>query len=91
MRFHDLRHTGNTLAATGGTTTRELIQRMGHSSVRAVLIYQHLVNGRDHAIAAHVDDQIKRVRPGRAPERIIQPTELACPGLDVPRRAVGDC
>ncbi|MFD0337936.1 tyrosine-type recombinase/integrase [Streptomyces sp. NPDC127117] len=63
VHFHDLRHTGNTLAATGGATTRELMQRMGHSSVRAALIYQHLVNGRDHAIAAHVDEQIRRVRP----------------------------
>lgn len=63
VHFHDLRHTGNTLAATGGATTRELMQRMGHSSVRAALIYQHLVNGRDHAIAAHVDEQIKKVRP----------------------------
>ena len=72
VHFHDLRHTGNTLAATGGATTRELMQRMGHSSVRAALIYQHLVNGRDHAIAAHVDEQIKKVRPaepsGEGPE-----------------------
>jgi integrase len=72
VHFHDLRHTGNTLAATGGATTRELMQRMGHSSVRAALIYQHLVNGRDHAIAAHVDEQIKRVRSaestGKDPE-----------------------
>ncbi|WP_432753347.1 tyrosine-type recombinase/integrase [Streptomyces sp. JL2001] len=66
VHFHDLRHTGNTLAATGGATTRELMQRMGHSSVRAALIYQHLVNGRDHAIAAHVDEQIKKVRPGES-------------------------
>ncbi|WP_329228382.1 tyrosine-type recombinase/integrase [Streptomyces sp. NBC_01460] len=63
VHFHDLRHTGNTLAATGGATTRELMQRMGHSSVRAALIYQHLVNGRDHTIAAHVDEQIRKVRP----------------------------
>ncbi|WP_329169675.1 site-specific integrase [Streptomyces sp. NBC_01685] len=63
VHFHDLRHTGNTLAATGGATTRELMQRMGHSSVRAALIYQHLVNGRDQAIAAHVDEQIRKVRP----------------------------
>ena len=32
-------------------TTRELMHRMGHSSVRAALIYQHLVNGRDREIA----------------------------------------
>ncbi|MFD9970580.1 tyrosine-type recombinase/integrase [Streptomyces sp. NPDC059011] len=68
VHFHDLRHTGNTLAATGGATTRELMQRMGHSSVRAALIYQHLVNGRDHAIAAHVDKQIRKVRPAESDE-----------------------
>ncbi|MFI8005969.1 tyrosine-type recombinase/integrase [Streptomyces sp. NPDC086010] len=68
VHFHDLRHTGNTLAATGGATTRELMQRMGHSSVRAALIYQHLVNGRDHAIAAHVDEQIRKVRPAGSDE-----------------------
>ncbi|MET9893105.1 hypothetical protein ABZZ47_23400 [Streptomyces sp. NPDC006465] len=57
---------GNTLAATGGATTRELMHRMGHSSVRAALIYQHLVNGRDHQIADYVDGQIKKVkRPPR--------------------------
>lgn len=39
---------------------------MGHSSVRAALIYRHLVYGRDHAIAAHVDEQIKKVRPGES-------------------------
>ncbi|WP_308368170.1 tyrosine-type recombinase/integrase [Streptomyces sp. ISL-36] len=32
VHFHDLRHTGNTLAATGGATTHELMQRMGPSS-----------------------------------------------------------
>ncbi|MFJ4929784.1 tyrosine-type recombinase/integrase [Streptomyces sp. NPDC088736] len=68
VHFHDLRHTGNTLAATGGATTRELMQRMGHSSVRAALVYQHLVNGRDHEIADYVDGQIRKVkRPPRGP------------------------
>ncbi|MEU6320158.1 hypothetical protein [Streptomyces sp. NPDC047009] len=69
VRFHDLRHTGNTLAATGGATTRELTHRMGHSSVRAALVCQHLVNGRDHRIADYVDGQIKGVK--RPPARSI--------------------
>lgn len=60
VHFHDLRHTANTLAATGGATTRELMHRMGHSSVRAALAYQHLVNGRDHQIADYVDGQSPR-------------------------------
>ncbi|MFE6807989.1 tyrosine-type recombinase/integrase [Streptomyces sp. NPDC057681] len=68
VHFHDLRHTGNTLAATGGASTRELMHRMGHSSVRAALVYQHLVNGRDHVIADYVDGQIRRVkRPPHGP------------------------
>ncbi|GAA3855140.1 hypothetical protein GCM10022207_18100 [Streptomyces lannensis] len=61
-------HTGNTLVATGGATTRELMHRMGHSSTRAALIYQHLVNGRDHQVADYVDGQIKKVkRPPHGP------------------------
>jgi integrase len=34
VRFHDLRHTGNTLAARSGVSTRDLMARMGHDSVR---------------------------------------------------------
>jgi integrase len=39
--FHDLRHTGNTLTADEGASLRELMDRMGHSSPRAALIYRH--------------------------------------------------
>jgi integrase len=47
LHFHDLRHTGNTLAAaTPGTSTRDLMDRMGHDSMRAALIYQHATRGR---------------------------------------------
>jgi integrase len=38
VHFHDLRHTGNTLAANTGASIRELMTRMGHSSTRAALI-----------------------------------------------------
>ncbi len=51
LRFHDLRHTGNTLAAATGASTKELMARMGHSSMRAALIYQHATTDRDAAIA----------------------------------------
>jgi integrase len=34
VHFHDLRHTGNTLAASGASL-RELMTRMGHSTPRA--------------------------------------------------------
>ncbi len=51
LRFHDLRHAGNTLAAATGASTKELMARMGHASMRAALIYQHATTDRDAAIA----------------------------------------
>ncbi len=38
LHFHDLRHTGATLAANTGATTKELMARIGHASPRAALI-----------------------------------------------------
>jgi integrase len=51
FHFHDLRHTGNQLAAAAGASTRELMHRMGHGSMRAALIYQHAAGERDRLIA----------------------------------------
>jgi hypothetical protein len=39
LYFHDLGHTGNTMAAAQGASLKELMVRMGHSSPRAALIY----------------------------------------------------
>lgn len=51
IRFHDLRHTGNTLAAIAGATLPELKERMGHSSDRAAMIYLHATDDRHREIA----------------------------------------
>jgi integrase len=65
LRFHDLRHTGNTLAASTGASTRELMARMGHASARAALIYQHATRERDAVIASALSDLIgTRAQPG---------------------------
>ncbi|MEU1600418.1 tyrosine-type recombinase/integrase [Streptomyces sp. NPDC005708] len=61
VHFHDLRHTGNTLAASGASL-RELMTRMGHSTPRAALIYQHMVNGRDREIADRLGSMIRETR-----------------------------
>ena len=45
VHFHDLRHTGGTLAAATGASLKELMARLGHSSTRAALIYQHATRG----------------------------------------------
>ena len=66
LRFHDLRHTGNTLAAgTLGTSTRDLMQRMGHDSIRAALIYQHATRDADRRIAEGLTVQIGAASSGR--------------------------
>ncbi len=51
FHFHDLRHSGNTLAASAGATLRELMDRMGHDSERAAMIYLHGSDARQHEIA----------------------------------------
>lgn len=51
LRFHDLRHTGATMAAATGATLAELMDRLGHSTVQAALVYQHAAAGRDQEIA----------------------------------------
>jgi len=52
LHFHDLRHTGNTLAAQAGASLADLKARMGHDSARAAMIYQHATSEADHKIAA---------------------------------------
>lgn len=52
LRFHDLRHSGATLAAQTGATLAELMERLGHSTPQAALRYQHAAQGRDKSIAA---------------------------------------
>lgn len=58
---HDLSHTGNTLAAATGASTKELMRRMGHASPRAALIYQHATHDRDAAMARALSDIVSAV------------------------------
>lgn len=62
FHFHDLRNTGNNLAAAAGASTRELMHRMGHSSMRAALIYQHATSDRDREIALGIDARLVKGR-----------------------------
>jgi Ca2+/Na+ antiporter len=56
---HDLRHSAATLALAAGANTRELMERMGHTSPQVALRYQHVMAGRDQAIAAALDELIQ--------------------------------
>jgi integrase len=59
LHFHDLRHTGNTHAAATGASLRDLMDRMGHDSARAALIYQHKTAAAGRAIADALSAQIE--------------------------------
>ncbi|GII65069.1 hypothetical protein Skr01_51540 [Sphaerisporangium krabiense] len=58
LHFHDLRHTGNTLAAGSGVSLRDLMERMGNDSVRAAMIYQHSTAQADRKIADAMNGMI---------------------------------
>lgn len=58
LRFHDLRHTGGTLATQAGATLREVQRRLGHSTVTAAMRYQHATDERDVEIAARIGAQV---------------------------------
>ncbi len=60
LHFHDLRHTGNTLASETGVSLRNLMARMGHDSPRAALIYQHASASADLATAKALNDALKK-------------------------------
>ena len=62
LHFHDLRHLAATLAASTGAGVKEIMYRIGHSSARAALRYQHASRQRDRSIA----EGISRLHPARA-------------------------
>jgi integrase len=64
LRFHDLRHTAATLAAAGATT-KELMERIGHTSPGVALRYQHVMADCQAALAAALDLLVDRVADGR--------------------------
>jgi integrase len=65
--FHDLRHTGNQFTADAGANPRELMERMGHDSARAALIYLHSSAERQRVLA---DEMGKNARAALGkPER----------------------
>ena len=58
LRWHDLRSTGLTIAASTGASISALMNRAGHTSVRAAMIYQKLTKADDQKIADSIDSQL---------------------------------
>jgi hypothetical protein len=88
VHFHDLRHAGNHYTASAGANLRELMERMGHSTSRAAMIYLHSTDPRQRALADAVDkaarDELRQAR--KWPSTIGQPAQDYGPsGTEVAR------
>ncbi|WP_026874745.1 site-specific integrase [Jiangella gansuensis] len=69
IAFHDLRHTGQSLAAAAGATLADLKKRLGHSSTAAANRYLHALDGRDAEVAKALSDLARRAASSEdAPE-----------------------
>ncbi|MQY19330.1 tyrosine-type recombinase/integrase [Nocardia macrotermitis] len=71
ISFHDLRHTGQTLAASTGATLADLKKRMGHASNAAAARYLHAVDGRDAEVAQELSKIAARGEAIKLPRTII--------------------
>ncbi len=68
LHFHDLRHAGNIWASKAGTSTKDLMARMGHDDMRAALIYQRATSDADKQIADRLSKLVDRHRRGTTPD-----------------------
>jgi len=69
LTIHDLRHTGNTLAANAGATTKDLMLRSGHASEAAAKRYLHVMEGRDKEIAKALSKMAASDNAAALPEK----------------------
>jgi integrase len=70
MTLHDLRHTGQTLAAQTGATLPDLMKRLGHSTMAAARRYLHAVDGRDREIAKALSELAAHGDAARLPKQL---------------------
>ncbi|WP_254126380.1 tyrosine-type recombinase/integrase [Amycolatopsis sp. CA-230715] len=75
LHFHDLRHAGNIWASKAGTSTKDLMSRMGHDDMRAALIYQRATSDADKQIAAKLSDLVDQHRNGAAGDEDDEPDD----------------
>ncbi|WP_025273496.1 tyrosine-type recombinase/integrase [Haloglycomyces albus] len=70
LTIHDLRHTGNSLAAATGANLKDLMYRLGHSSDAIAKRYLHTVDGRDQEIAEELSKIADGDDPAKLPKRL---------------------
>lgn len=70
LTWHDLRHTGATLAYRTGASVPEVQARLGHTTMRAALIYAHAADDSDRVIAERLDEMFSA--DARPPARTLR-------------------
>jgi integrase len=55
LTWHDLRHTGATLAYRAGASVKDVQRRLGHTTARAAMIYAHAADDSDRVLADRLD------------------------------------
>ena len=55
LTWHDLRHTGATLAYQAGGSVRDVQDRLGHATSRAAMIYAHTADDSGRRLAAQIN------------------------------------
>ncbi len=76
LHFHDLRHTGLTLAGQAGATEAELMHRAGHRSPAAARRYQHATLERDRMIADRMAEAIRTANTEDEEEHVAEVVAL---------------
>lgn len=56
LHWHDLRHTGATLAYRAGASVPQVQARLGHTTMRAAAIYAHAADDSDRILAGRLHD-----------------------------------
>jgi integrase len=86
VHFHDLRHAGNVLAAGAGANLRELMERMGHSTSRAALVYLHSTDERQRKVADALGELARAELQGERKRA----SARGASGADLARKAARD-
>jgi acetylglutamate kinase len=80
---HDLRHFAGTMTARVGNLP-ETMARLRHTTVKASLIYQQVVSGRDAEIAAALSVLAEgAVAPTDSKDNVLEPDSVATQSLDL--------
>lgn len=63
LTWHDLRHTGATLAYRAGASVPEVQARLGHTTMRAASIYAHMTDDSDQVLAERLNAMFDTDQP----------------------------